>query len=94
MNVCSCSTMGRSAGEMVGIINYDIVFHLNRYQLWTLTVDIELDLLLDGVAVAAVEAVVGGADVDAAVVAGGRRVPDREAAHALRPVRHLATLLK
>ena len=88
--------MGRSAGEMVDIINCDILFHFDRHPLWTLTVDIELDLLLDGgVAVAAaVEAVVGGADVDAAVVAGGRRVPDREAAHALRPVGHLATLLK
>ena len=58
-----------------------------------LTVDIELDLLLDGFTVA-VEAVVRGADVDAAVVAGRRRVRDGEAAYALRAVRHLATLLK
>ena len=79
---------------LISFISCDTVFHFHRHQLWTLTVDIELDLLLDGVTVAAVEAVVGGADVDAAVVAGGRRVPDREAAHALRPVGHPATLLK
>ena len=54
--------------------------------------DIELDLLFDGFV--AVEAVVGGADVDAAVVAGGRGVRDGEAAHALRAVGHFATLLQ
>ena len=53
--------------------------------------DVQLDLLLDGVSVG--ESVVCRADVDAAVVAAGRGVRDAQAADALRAVWHLATLL-
>ena len=55
--------------------------------------DVQLDLLLDGVSVA-VEAVVGGADVDAAVVATHGGVRDGQTADALLAGRHLATLLE
>ena len=65
----------------------------NRDQLYLLTVDVQLDLLFDGFAVA-VEAVVGGADVDPAVVPARRGVRDGQAADALLAVRHLATLLE
>ena len=55
--------------------------------------DVQLDLLLDGVSVA-VEAVVGGADVDAAVVATHGGVRDGQTADALLAGRHLAALLE